>query len=129
MEKLEVGIAGQAKIKVDESNTATAYGSGGVEVFATPAMVALMEKAALSSVEPYLADGQSTVGSSVAVNHVAATPLGMEVTATATLVEIDRRRLVFEVEARDEKEVIGSGRHERFIIDLEKFLSKVKTKL
>jgi predicted thioesterase len=128
MSELKVGIKGEAKVVVSKEHTAAAVGSGSVEVFATPSMIALMEKAAVASVQPYLEPGQSTVGIMLKVVHTAATPVGMEVTATAQLIEIDRRKLVFKVEARDEKELIGEGTHERFIIDVNKFLAKVNDK-
>ena len=128
MPGLKVGIKGESKVTVNKDNTAMAVGSGGVDVFATPSMIALMEKAALELVQPYLDSGQSTVGIMLKVVHTAATPVGMEVTATAELIEIDRRKLVFKVEARDERELIGEGMHERFIIDVNKFLKKVDEK-
>ena len=128
MDQLKPGIKGEVKTKVNKENTALAYGSGKVEVLATPAMITLMEKAALTSIEPYLAEGQSTVGIMVKATHTAATPVGMEVTVTSELIKIDRRKLVFKVEARDERELIGEGTHERFIIDVNKFLAKVAAK-
>ena len=128
MEDLKVGINGEAKTIVSESNTALALGSGGVPVFATPAMIALMEKAALSSVAPYLPEGTSTVGISITSSHIAATPLAMEVTARAELTEIDGKKLVFRIEAFDAVEKIGEGIHERFIINVEKFMNKNEQK-
>lgn len=126
--KLAVGLKGEARAVVTDENTAIAYGSGSVSVFATPAMIGLMEKAALSSVDPLLDEGYSTVGIKLEVEHLAATPKGMNVVATSELVEIDGRRLVFKVEARDDKELIGKGRHERFIVPLQKFISKAEAK-
>lgn len=126
--KLAVGLKGEARTVVTDENTAIAYGSGSVSVFATPAMIGLMEKAALSSVDPLLDEGYSTVGIKLEVEHLAATPKGMNVVATSELVEIDGRRLVFKVEARDDKELIGKGRHERFIVPLQKFISKAEAK-
>lgn len=128
MEGLKVGITGEAKTSVTESNTAIAMGSGGVAVFATPAMIALMENAALSSVAPFLPEGSSTVGISVESSHIAATPLGMEVIAKCELMEIDGKRLVFRVEAYDAIEKIGAGTHERFIVDVGKFTKKIEGK-
>lgn len=127
--ELAVGIKGESKSSVSESNTAVAYGSGGVKVFATPAMIGLMENAALSLVQKCLPEDQSTVGTNVNVSHIAATPVGMEVRAIAELIEIDGKRLVFKVEAYDEKDKIGEGTHERFIINLEKFIDKTNKKL
>lgn len=126
--ELAVGIKGESKSNVTENNTAVAYGSGGVKVFATPAMIGLMENAALTLVQKYLPEEQTTVGTNVNVSHLAATPIGMAVSATAELVEIDGKRLVFKVEAFDEKDKIGEGTHERFIINLEKFMTKTNSK-
>jgi len=125
---LKVGISSIIQTVVEQKDTATNYGSGGVEVFATPAMVALMEKASMSVVNPYLEEGSATVGTKVNITHLAATPVGMKVSAKAELTEIDGRRLVFKVEAYDEKELIGEGTHERFIINLQKFMNRVNSK-
>ncbi len=126
---LEKGIKGFGELVVNESNTAEALGSGSLAVLATPSMIALMEKTARLSVDPFLEEGQSTVGTLVNVKHLSATPVGMKVTCNTELVEIDRRRLVFHVECSDEKGLIGEGEHERFIIDAEKFMSKASAKL
>ncbi len=125
---MELGIKGRVETVVDHSNTAKFAGSGELDVFATPNMIALMEQAAQASVAPYLEEGQGTVGTMISVTHDAATPLGMKVWAESELVELDRRRLVFEVCAFDECGAIGKGRHERFIINNEKFLTKVNAK-
>lgn len=127
--KLTVGLRGTAREEVTASNTAIAYGSGNINVFATPAMVGLMEKAALSSVDPLLPEGYTTVGTRVNVEHVAATPVGGWVEARSELAEIDGRRLVFNVEAYDDRELVGRGTHERFIVVTEKFLQRVSGKL
>ena len=124
MEVLKVGITGEARITVSEKNTAATMGSGSITVFATPAMIALMENAALSSVQDYLPEGSTTVGIKISSSHIAATPLRMEVTAKSQLVEIDGKRLVFKVEAFDSVEKIGEGTHERFIINIDKFMAK-----
>ncbi len=122
---LETGIKGTQSIKVEESNSARVMGSGTLDVFATPAMIALMEKTAWMSVAPELEEGQGTVGTLLEISHDAPTPLGMTVTCDSELVEVDGRRLVFEVAARDEKgAVIGKGKHERFIVWEEKFQAK-----
>ncbi|MCL6610472.1 MAG: thioesterase family protein [Peptococcaceae bacterium] len=128
MTQLKPGIIGEASVTVDPSNTAVAYGSGGVSVFATPAMIGLMEKAALSSVDPLLESGMTTVGTRVDVRHLAATPVGMKVVAVSELVEVDGKRLVFRVEARDEAEVVGTGIHERYIVPEQKFLDRAAGK-
>lgn len=123
---LQLGVRGQARTTVTSLNTAKAMGSGLLEVFATPAMVALMEQAAVNSLN--LPVGQSSVGTSLSITHTAATPLGAKVSATAELVEIDRRRLVFYVGVSDEAGQIGEGKHERFIIDVEPFLVKAQNR-
>lgn len=123
-----IGTKGRVETVVDASNTAKFAGSGSLDVFATPSMICLMEQAAQASVAEYLEEGKGTVGTKIAVTHDAATPLGMKVWAESELVEVDRRRLVFEVAAYDECGLIGRGTHERFIIDNEKFLSKVNAK-
>ncbi len=123
-EKIKAGITGEARAVVSEANTAIAFGSGSVNVFGTPAMIGLMENAALSSVDPLLEEGYTTVGTKVDVQHLAATPIGMEVVARSKLVEVDGRRLVFEVEASDGAGPVGRGIHERYIVKLEGFLKK-----
>ncbi|MFP5211960.1 MAG: thioesterase family protein [Acidobacteriota bacterium] len=126
--KLEPGITGVAQSIVTESNTAVAMGSGEVEVFATPAVVALMEAAAVACLKGRLAPGETSVGTRMDMAHVAATPVGMGVRAEAELESVDGRKLVFHVCAYDEKERISEGLHERFVIQTEKFMSKVRAK-
>ena len=121
---LEIGIKGKEELTVTEEITAKVVGSGGLEVFATPMMIALSEKTALTSIMPYLEEGKSTVGTKIDIAHIAATPVGMKVTCETELIEIDRRRLVFSVNVYDEIEKIAEGTHERFIVDNEKFISK-----
>ncbi len=123
-----IGTKGKIETVVNDTNTAKFAGSGSLDVFATPSMICLMEQAAQASVSEYLENGQGTVGTKIEVTHDSATPLGMKVWAESELVEVDRRRLVFEVAAYDECGLIGKGRHERFIIENEKFLSKVNAK-
>ena len=125
---MQIGITGKQTITVTEEKTAQAMGSGTLPVFATPAMIALMENTASKSVEAKLDEGAGTVGTLINVKHVAATPVGMDVTCETKLVEVDRKRLVFEVKAYDAAGVIGEGTHERFIIDNERFLSKAEAK-
>jgi fluoroacetyl-CoA thioesterase len=122
------GLTGEATTVVTDANTAAAVGSGGIHVFSTPMMVALMENAAMQAVQPHLAEGESTVGTVVHIKHMAATPLGMQVKAIARLDTVDGRRLLFTVEAFDGKEKIGEGTHERFVIQVEKFLSRIARK-
>lgn len=121
---LTTGIKGFCEMTVEHQHTTGALGNGLFEVFSTPAMIALMEKTALESVLPFLEEGMATVGTRVDISHDAATPVGMKVRCESTLVEIDRKRLVFELEAFNEKVRIGHGRHERFMIDSRKFGSK-----
>jgi len=125
---LKTGILGKAMIVVAEKDTAISHGSGGIPVLATPAMIALMENAALSSVAAYLPEGKTTVGIKVSSTHMAATPVGMEVTAQSELTEIDGKRLIFKVEAFDSVDKIGEGIHERFIINTDKFMKKTREK-
>lgn len=125
---MKVGLIGEASMVVAKGNTAIEVGSGSVPVFATPMLVALMENAAINALRDSLPPGQTTVGTKVDVAHSAATPIGMTVTARATLVEADGRRLVFEVTAEDDAGPVGLGKHERFVVDQEKFLMKVRQK-
>jgi len=122
---LKIGMVGEASTLVVHENTAASVGAGGVEVFGTPMMVALMENAAWGAVSRDLDKGDVTVGTLVNVSHLAATPLGQQVRAIAELIEIDGRRLVFRVEAYDEKRKIGEGQHERYVVNLERFLKRL----
>jgi len=126
---LKTGIKGEKSITVTSEKTAKAMGSGELLVFATPAMIALMEATAAESVKPYIEAENSTVGTLLNVSHVSATPEGAVVRCESELVEIDRRRLVFSVKAFDNAGLIGEGTHERFIIDKEKFMAKTQEKL
>ncbi len=126
---LELGIKGSSSCTVTQDLTAKALRSGGLDVFATPIMIALMEEASLVSVRPYLEPGTDTVGPHLDVSHLSPTPVGMKVTAESELIEIDRRRLVFAVKAYDETGLIGEGTHERFIVDMDKFTAKCEAKL
>ncbi len=125
---LTVGLTGRADTVVTPENTASAVGSGLVPVFATPYMIALMENSAVNAVTPHLEEGQGTVGTRLNVSHDAATPIGMKVWAECTLKEVDGKRLVFDVTAYDEAGPIGKGSHERFIINVEKFMAKCEAK-
>jgi predicted thioesterase len=128
MQTLAPGLSGQRSLIVEERHTAAHLGSGGAPVYATPMMVLAMEEAALSAVDPLLEPGKATVGYSLDIQHLAATPIGMRVTATATLLSIAGKMLTFHVEARDERELIGKGTHIRAIIDLERFRTKLAAK-
>jgi predicted thioesterase len=125
---LEVGIKGTQEVMVSAENTAKTMGSGTLDVFATPAMIALMEKTAWESVQPQLDEGSGTVGTSLQVKHVAATPVGMKVTCESELVKVDGRALTFSVKAYDEAGLIGEGEHERFIVFNDKFQAKADAK-
>lgn len=126
---LKTGIKGHQELTVTQELTAKNMGSGVMDVFATPAMLALMEKTAFTSVMPYLNDGCGSVGTKVDIEHVASSPIGMKITCDSELVEIEGRKLVFKVEASDEKGLIGKGRHERFIVENKKFQEKTDNKL
>lgn len=126
---LVTGIKGLIEDIVTEETTAGHIGSGTVRVFATPMMIALMERTCRTSVKPYLDEGQETVGTHVNVSHVSATPVGMKVRCESELIGIDRRKLVFKVAAYDQEGLIGEGVHERFIIDVGKFKEKADSKL
>ena len=122
------GLEYTATEVVTKENTASKYGSGLVDVFATPAMVGLMENACMNAVLPSLPEGFNTVGIEICVKHTKATPMGMKVFSKATLIEVDGKRLVFEVVAWDDEAEIGRGTHSRFIIDTKKFMEKLAKK-
>lgn len=128
MKELKAGIKGTAEVTVVTENTAEVMGSGTLPVFATPALVALMEKTAMESVLDALEDGCGSVGTKICAKHVSATPVGMKVTCESELVEVDGRRLVFKITASDACGVVGEAEHERFIIQNEKFLAKTNAK-
>jgi fluoroacetyl-CoA thioesterase len=125
---IEPGLTNEVRREVSEEITAQAMGSGGVRVLGTPALLMLMEQAALQAVEGHLEPGQTTVGTHLDVRHLAATPVGMTVTVRARLVGVDGRRLSFAVEAEDEREQVATGTHERFVVDLARFLARVSEK-
>ena len=122
---LNSGLYFESVAIVSPANTATAMGSGDMDVFATPSMVALMENAAMLCVADKLPEGSATVGVEISTSHIKASKLGAAITASATLVEVDGRRLTFEVKAWDADGNIGKGKHVRYIVDREKFLSKL----
>ena len=127
-EIVKPGLWAQITETVTDKNTASAWGSGGLDVFATPAMIAYMEMAAFTAVAPFLPPGWSSVGTEVNIKHLAATPRGMKITVRAELLSVDGRALFYKVEAYDESGKIGEGLHSRFIIEEEKFMAKVKVK-
>lgn len=126
---IETGIKGHKEQIVTPEMSAARVGSGLVDVFATPMLVALVEQTCYESVLPHLDEGQGTVGTLVNVTHVSATPIGKRVWCDSELTEVDRRRLVFSIKAYDECGLIGEGTHERFIIDTAKFMHKLNSKL
>jgi len=126
---LKIGMKGSAELLVGPEHTAPRIGSGRVPVLATPVMINLIEAAALAAVEQLLPDGHQSLGIHLDVRHFAATPVGMRIHATAELVRIDGRTLVFQVEAHDEKEPIGSGSHERVVVNVARFDQRIQKKL
>lgn len=126
---LTIGLKGRADDIVTEANTAQAACSGALMVFGTPFMCALMEKAAWTSIAPYLAEGEGTVGTKLDISHVSATPVGMKVWAESEVTLVDGKRIELKVAAYDEKGLIGEGTHERFIITNDRFLAKAGRKL
>lgn len=120
------GVKGEQTLFVNETNTAKAYGSGLIEVFATPAMVGLMENTAHTSVQEFLPQGMVTVGIEINVKHIKATPLGMKVICNSVLEKVEGKRLFFNVEAFDEIGKIGEANHTRYIVDAVKFVEKLK---
>lgn len=122
---LEQGLQHTSETKVNESNTAIALGSGDMPVLATPAMMALMENAAMLAVASSLPEGSTTVGGYIESSHLKPSPMGAEVSATATLEKIDGRKLYFNVVAHQGDTVIGEGKHLRFIVDRERFMGKL----
>jgi len=128
-DQLLAGMTFEKTITVTDAHSAKHLAGQGVGVFSTPELVRFVEICALEGVRPFLKADQDTVGTRVDIRHLAATPVGMRVTATCTLVEIDRRRLSFTFEVRDELDKIGEGTHERFIIDREKQQQRLQEKL
>lgn len=123
---LKIGLSHTSTTVVSDKNTARTYGSGGLDVFASPAMIGLMENAAMTAVENDLPDGSSTVGSHISTSHVKPSKMGATIKATAILEEINGRKLTFKVSACDDDGIIGEGTHIRHIVDIEKFMSKIK---
>ena len=125
---LKVGMTGEAVMVVGTRDGAHRVGSGKIAVLATPVMIGLIEEAALAAVEEALPAGMQSLGTHLDVSHIAATPIGMSVTARAELVSVDGRKLAFKVEARDEKELIGSGTHTRVVVTEDRFVARVGEK-
>ena len=129
MEQVKPGLTGTAEMTVGTNDTAPRVGSGAIFVLATPVMINLMEEAALDAVEHLLSEDKQSLGTHLDVSHVAATPIGMKVTALAKLVKVEGRKLVFDVSASDEIEEIGSGRHQRVVVAAGKFEARINQKL
>ena len=123
---LEKGLTAVSRTTVTPQNTAAAMGSGDMPVFATPAMVALMENAAMLAVAGALPEGATTVGAEMNVTHIKPSGLGTEVIASADVTEVDERKITFPVGARDAEGLIGEGTHVRFVVDRARFLAKVR---
>src|SRR5262245_4515569 len=127
--QLKPGIDGRAEPVVGEEHTAPRVGSGRVHVLATPVMINLIEAAALAAIEHLLPEGYQSLGTLLEVRHIAATPVGMRVTASAEVIAVEGRLVRFRVEARDEKDLIGDGTHERVVVNVAKFDERVRRKL
>lgn len=126
---IDIGTKGFAEALVEQEDTAKVVGSGNLLVYATPCMVALMEGAACESIAPFLSDGESSVGTMMQVNHVSATPVGMEVRAESEVTAVEGRKVTFSIKAYDEAGEIGNAIHERFIVKADRFLEKTYDKL
>ena len=123
------GLEGSVEITVGDQHTAPSIGSGKVRVLATPVMINLIEAAALKAIEHLLDPGYQSLGTHLDVHHVAATPVGMKASATAVVAKVDGRTVYFKVEAKDEKDLIGYGTHERVVVNVAKFDARVQKKL
>lgn len=123
-----IGATGHAAAVVSSENTAVTVGSGALPVYATPAMAALIEKAAVQAIQNYLPLGMTSVGTALSIRHIAATPIGHNVQAEAVLTAVNGRKLEFRVTAFDEKEKIGEGTHERFLVNAETFMERMIAK-
>jgi len=129
LSKLRPGLVGQSELLVGEQHTAPRIGSGRVRVLATPVMINLMEAAALDAAENLIPAGHQSLGTRLDVRHIAATPVGMRVRATARLISVEGRTLEFRVEAHDEKDLIGDGSHQRLVVNVARFDQRVQAKL
>ena len=129
LSRVTPGLTGTAEIVVGPEHTAPFVGSGRIAVLATPVMINVIEAAALDAVEHLLPPGHQSLGIHLDVSHVAATPVGLKVTATAELVQVEGRTLTFRVEARDEIEAIGGGTHQRVVVSVARFDERVQRKL
>jgi predicted thioesterase len=125
---IQPGIKGEKSVTVTPERTARHMGSGSLDVYATPAMIALMEAAAVAVLDPLLPEGQGSVGIALDVKHLAATPLGLTVRAEAEITAVDGKRVTFTVWAWDDRELIGEGTHTRYLIDTARFMERANTK-
>jgi predicted thioesterase len=126
---IQIGAKGEYSTTVTTTNTAKTMGSGSLDVFATPSMVAIMEKASTIALESFLEDGTTSVGTALNITHVSATPIGMVVRAIAEVTAVNGREITFKVQAYDGSGLIGEGSHKRFIVYAEKFQAKTNNKL
>jgi predicted thioesterase len=126
MHQLRTGLIGEARLYAGEEHSAASMGSGALPVFSTPAMIALMENAAVRAVDHLLEPGHSTVGIELHISHISATPIGEEIVAVAEVTAVEERRVTLEVRAWDETEMIGEGTHVRYIINDERFLNRLQ---
>jgi fluoroacetyl-CoA thioesterase len=129
LDSLQPGLVGEVTTTVRVGNTANEVVDGAVPMFSTPSMVGLMEHASWNAIAAHLADGETSVGTVVDIKHLAASPIGLEVTARAEVVEVEGRRVRFKVEAHDPSDLVGEGFHERFIVDLDRFLLRANQKV
>lgn len=128
MDNLKPGLKGSMELTVGEEHTAPSVGSGAIHVLGTPVMINLMEAAALAAAEHLLPEGHQSLGIHLDVSHLAATPVGMKVQATAEVIAVEGNRLKFRVEAHDESDLIGEGTHERVVVNVERFDKRVRKK-
>ncbi len=129
MDQIKPGLVGESKLAVTKQVTASAYSSGLVDAFATPAMVGLMENASVAAIQKYLPAGQTSVGIEVCVKHLAATPIGLTVRARSEVIDVDGRRITFKVQAWDDRELIGEGTHQRMVVDEARFNERINQKI
>jgi predicted thioesterase len=127
--QLKPGMAGRASLRVAEEHTAPRIGSGRIHVLATPVMINLLEAAALDAIEARLPQGTQSLGTRLEIRHIAATPVGMQVSALAEVIAVEGRTVRFRLEARDERERIGDGVHERVVVNVARFDERIRAKL
>ncbi len=128
MKEIKPGVKASIGKVVKYEDTAAALGNEGIEVFATPVMVSLMEFTCVEALKPYLEEGEGSVGISIEIRHIAPTPVGMNITSNAELVKVDGVKMEFKVEVFDDDEKVGEGIHKRAVIDMDKFFKMVDKK-